>query len=160
VKHRFLLDENILYHAVKGVDRRDNPDLTATELVRTISRNCHGIVVNAGELMSRYYRHIQQLFKVRSPALEPVFLLREILLKPEKCELEYIDPPELPPDARIRQREDIHVIRAALVSRPVIVSAEPALVEDINSQPALALIALTAQEALQLALEINQDPQA
>ena len=153
MKHKFLLDENILHHAVKGVDTQDNPDSTATEFVLTFSKNCHSIVVNAGELLSRYYRHLRGLSKVRAPALEPVFLLREILHKLEKCEFEYVDPPELPPDVNIRQREDIHIVRAALVSHPLIVSAEADLRDDINSQPTLGLRAVTPQEALQLARE-------
>ncbi|MBI4443614.1 MAG: hypothetical protein HY649_09610 [Acidobacteria bacterium] len=152
MKHRFLLDENILHHAVKGVDAQDNPDQTATELVLTLAKNCHRIVVNGGELLSRYHRHVQTLSKVRAPALAPIFFVRELLHKLEKCELEYDDPPELPLGITIPE-EDKHIVRAALVSRPFVVANDQDLVEAINNQRTLELRALTAQQAIVLASE-------
>ena len=151
MKHRFLLDENILHHGIKGVDRHDNPDFTATTVLRLIAANCHTIVINR-DLLSRYWTHLQELFRAPAPVLQPVFFVREFLQNSDKRALEYVDPPELPTGVTI-PAEDIHIVRAALVSRPVIVSADEELVEKINAQPPLGLEALNPNDAIGRASE-------
>ena len=42
----FLLDENILYHAIRGVDLHDRPDDTATRLIHAIVGACHSLVIH------------------------------------------------------------------------------------------------------------------
>ena len=151
MKHRFLLDENILHHGIKGVDRHDNPDFTAATVLRLIAVNCHTIVINR-ELLSRYWTHLQELFRERSPYFQPAFFVREFLQNSEKRSLEYDDPPELPSGVTIPS-EDTHIVRAALVSRPFIVSADEGLREAINAQAVLGLKALSPNEAVELASE-------
>ena len=151
MKHRFLLDENILHHGIKGVDRHDNPDLTATTVLLLIAANCHTIVINR-ELLSRYWTHLQELFREPAPYLQPVFFVREFLQNSDKRVLEYDDPPELPTGVTI-PAEDIHIVRAALVSRPVIVTADEELMEGVNTQEVLGLKALNPKETVQLASE-------
>ena len=151
MKHKFLLDENILHHGIKGVDRHDNRDLTATTVLLLIAANCHTIVINR-ELLSRYWTHLQTLFREPAPILQPVFFVREFLQNSEKRSLEYDDPPELPLGVTIPP-EDTHIVRAALVSHPLIVTADEELVESVNTQAVLGLKALNPKETVQLASE-------
>ncbi len=46
MKHKFLLNEMLIYPAVKGVGEKDYPDSTAAELVRLIGENCHTLVAH------------------------------------------------------------------------------------------------------------------
>ena len=146
MKHRFLLDENILHHGIKGVDRHNNPDLTATTVVRLIGANCHTIVINL-EILSRYRTQLQRLSREHAPILQPAWFVRELLYNSDKRSLEYDDPPELPAGVTVPP-EDIHIVRAALVSKPLVVTADDDLWKSINTQKSLGLTALTPHEAM------------
>lgn len=151
MKHNFLLDENILYFAVKGTDEHDNPDDTAAQLVRLIAQNCHTIVMNP-ELVGKYEYHLRKLENVPVPAIEPAFFLSQLIKNSAKTRMEYADPPELPAGSKI-PRKDIHVVRAALLSRPLVVTADGPLRNAINAQPSLGFRALTPAQAIVLAKE-------
>ena len=151
MKHRFLLDENILHHGIKGVDRHDNPDLAATTVLRLIGANCHTIVINL-ELLTRYKTQLQKLARERAPVFEPARFVRELLHNSDKRSLEYDDPPELPTGVTV-PRKDIHIVRAALVSKPLVVTADEDLWKSINTQKVLGLTALTPHEAMPLSKE-------
>ncbi len=36
MKIKFLVDENVLYHAIRGVDKSDEPSLDATRFLATL----------------------------------------------------------------------------------------------------------------------------
>lgn len=151
MKHTFLLDENILYFAVKGVDEHENPDLTSAELLRLIAENCHKFILDR-ELANRYWRHIKELEQIPEPLQEAIALMRQLIINSEKGIWQFENPPPLPPGTNF-PREDLHVITAALISWPIVVSGDPGLRDAINGQPALDLTALTPREALGLARE-------
>ena len=146
MKHRFLLDENILHHGIKGVDRHNNRDLAATTFLRLIGANCHSIVLNP-ELLRRYNTQLRRLSRERTPILQPEWFIRELLHNSAKRSLEYDDPPELPADVAIPE-EDKSIVRAALISHPIVVANDENLVEAINGHPSLELRALYAVEAI------------
>lgn len=146
MKHRFLLDENILHHGIKGVDRHDNPDLAATAVLRLIGANCHTIVINL-ELLSRYRTQLQKLARERAPVFEPARFVRELLHNSDKRSLEYNEPPELPSGVTVPPK-DAHIVRAALVSKPLVVTADEDLWRSINTQQELGLTALTPPETI------------
>ena len=149
MKHQFLLDENILHHAIKGVDARNSPDLTATKLALLIAQNCHKIVMNK-ELWNRYWQHLPDLLRPRPSALEPLFLLNQLVKNSAKLIWDSPQAPELPQGITVPP-EDIPIVRIALISRPKVVTADGDLREAINSQPSLGLTALTPAEAIELA---------
>ncbi len=151
MKHNFLLDENILYHAVRGVDEHENPDHTATELLFLIAKNCHRITLST-ELLPRYWHHLKRLVREPAPALQPVYFMTQFIKNSAKAAVEYSNPPELPAEVRI-PAEDVHVVRAAMMVNAVVVTADGELREAINSQPALQLRALNPAEAIELAKE-------
>jgi hypothetical protein len=151
VKRRFLLDENVIHHAIKGVDEHDHRDLTSAELVLLIARNCHSITLN-GFLHDRYMVHIHKLQAVKSGVLQPVFMLSQLVLNPTKAVWEYDNPPRLPEGCHI-PAEDVDVVRSALISHPIFVSAEENLRRAINNCEALHLQAVSPREALAIAQE-------
>jgi hypothetical protein len=151
VKHSFLLDENILYHSIKGVDLYGNQDLTAMELVVLIARNCHHICYNSF-LLGKYRLHLAALRNQPSKLLEPAFFERLFFGNSLKAVREDAEPPHLPASAHI-PHEDIDVVRAALVSHPKFITNDPELMEAINGCQQLHLTVLTPQQAMQFASE-------
>lgn len=152
MKHRLLLDEMLLYHAIKCVDEDENPDLAAADLIRLIGENCHTIMADK-VLLQRYHGHIGKLFGTPSLLVPTAAFVVQLLENSTKFIRESNDPPELPPSVRI-PREDIHVVRAALISNPIVVTSERRLLNAINSQrEILGLRALRPAEALELARE-------
>ncbi len=151
MKRRFLLDENVIHHAIKGVDEHDNRDLTSAELVLLIARNCHSITLNRF-LHDRYVVHIRNLQAVKSGVLQPVFMLNQLVLNPTKAVWEHDNPPGLPEGCDI-PAEDVDVVRSALISHPIFVSADENLRRAINNCEALHLQAVAPHEALKTAQE-------
>ena len=151
MKHSFLLDENILYHSIKGVDLYGNQDLAAVELVVLIARNCHHICYNPF-LLERYRRHLAALRNEPSRLLEPAFFERLFFGNSLKAVREDEDPPRLPASANI-PNEDIGVVRAALVSHPKFITNDPDLREAINACEQLHLTAMTPEQAMPFASE-------
>ena len=140
----------VIYHAVKGVDEHENPDLTAENLVQLIGDNCHTVVVDE-ILRDSYSRHIKELLGKPWLQLRTVDFILRIVENSAKFVVESAELPELPATVKIPQ-EDEYVVRAALMSHPVVVTAEKRLLKAINSQSSLLhLIAKSPSEALELA---------
>jgi hypothetical protein len=118
VKHKFLLDINILYYATKGVDQNRRPDGTCIDLIRLIFLNCHSIRMDA-VLLERYKRHLAWLQKDPASMLEPLRALNSIMQNSRKAVLEEGNPPNLPVGIQIPQN-DVYVVRAGLVSQPLV----------------------------------------
>lgn len=149
MKHRFLLDFNIIYHAVRGVDEHDQPDTTCAELLLLIGRNCHTIVVNS-YLYEQYLARIYQLFRTKAPALPPIYFVGQLLCKAEKFAQEMNELPPIPNGVSI-PREDVEIVRSALVSQPILVAADGELRDAVNENPILGFMAVRPAEALVLA---------
>lgn len=143
----------ILYHAIKGVDEHENPDPTSSELVRLIGQNCHSIVANE-EVRQRYERHLRALF-ARPPLLtQAVNFVTEIFYNSSKFVLEGAAAPELPAGVKV-PKEDVYVVRAALLSRPTLVTEETGLRNAVNKQhDLLNLTALAPKDAIELAKDL------
>jgi hypothetical protein len=151
VKHSFLLDENILYHSIKGVDLHGDLDLTAMQLVVLIAKNCHNIRFNPF-LLGRYRQHLAALKNEPSKFLQPTFFETLFFGNSLKAVREDATPPRLPASANI-PNEDVDVVRAALISRPKFVTNDTALMDAINACEALHLVAITPAQAIPLASE-------
>jgi hypothetical protein len=151
VKHKFLLDMNILYYGVKGVDEHDRKDSTCAQLMLLIAKNCHSLTMSK-TLIERYTEHLEWLRRKPEPALEPLFVMNQLILNAEKTVWELTDPPELPPNTRIPEKDD-YIVRAALISRPWVVTCDNTLADAVNTQPSLNLRAIRPTDALLLAKE-------
>ena len=149
MKHRFLLDVMIVYHAIKGVDEAENPDQTSGELVRLIGANCHTVVAD-NELAERYSRHLKELLSIPSLLYKAIEFLSDVIYNSSKFVVEASPAPELPPGVKA-PRGDEYVLEAALISHPIVVTADKKVLRDINAQSVLGLRAVTPAEALELA---------
>ena len=149
MKHRFLLDLNIIYHAVRGVDEHDEPDTTCADLLRLIGENCHKIVFNE-YLIGEYLRRLAKLSQTKAPALPPIEFIQQLLFKAEKFIQETGELPAIPPDIDV-PTEDIEIVQSALVSLPILVAADGELRDAVNNSPILGVMAVRPTEALALA---------
>lgn len=146
----FLLDENILYHAVRGVDKHDRPDPSAAELLRAIATICHGIFVHQC-LLDKYGNALRKLKENPPRSLDAQNFIKQLLYNSAKATRHYADLPALP-EGLTAPREDLDIIRAALVSRSILVTNDSGLREAVNGHhDLLSLNALDAREALELA---------
>ncbi len=151
MKHKFLLDENILYSAIVGVDEHDNEDYNASNLVRLIAVNCHRIVFD-NELLKRYYRHLEKLKKRKSPINDPIFFLTQLVLNSEKADREHLKAPELPDEQRFPS-EDLHIVRAAYHFLAFLVTFDTELRVAVNSDQPKRIQALHPADAIMYAKE-------
>ncbi len=151
MKHRFLLDVNILYFGVKGVDENGRPDSTCSELTARILANCHTIRVDDA-LLERYKEHMDWLRGDPRSMPQPLGVLNSLLHRSDKTILEAGDSPPLPQGIQVPKKDE-YVVRAALHSRPAVVTCDHALKRAINEQSAAlgGLKAITPAEALELA---------
>jgi hypothetical protein len=141
----------VIYHAIKGVDEAENPDQTSGELVRLIGENCHTVVAD-NELTERYSRVLKELLSIPSLLYKTTEFLWEVIYNSSKFVVEVSPAPELPPGVRA-PRGDEYVLKAALISHPIVVTADKKLLRDVNAQSALGLRAVTPAEALEFAKE-------
>ncbi len=140
---------NILYYAVGGVNESGERDLTCTELILLIGKNCHRITMS-NELIGRYQEHLRWLEQKTSPVLPALSVLNQLILNSDKVVWEQGEPPEIPPAVQVPEK-DTYVVRAALISRPLVVTCDNALKDAINDHPQLNLRAIHPVEALPLA---------
>lgn len=140
----------IFYHAIKGVDEKENPDTTAQELIQLIGDNCHTVVADE-VLRGKYASQVSELLGKPWLLTQAADVILRVLENSAKFVVESLVPPEIPASVKVPP-EDIHVVRAALISRPIVVTAEKKLLKSINSQKdLLGLSAVNTAEALELA---------
>ena len=154
MKHRFLLDVMVLYFAIKEEREGEVPDLTCARLVQRIGENCHRIVANT-ELRRRYESHLSELFSEPRFQVRTALFLADIVHNAAKFVVEAAEAPALPQGLTPGMpHEDDYVVRAALISWPVIVTSERRLLDWINrNSAALGLEAIDPAEALARALD-------
>jgi hypothetical protein len=141
----------VVYHAIKGVDESGNPDQTSGELVRLIGENCHTAVADS-EVAEKYSRHFKELLSIPSLLYKTTEFLWEVIYNSSKFVVETSPTPELPSGVKA-PRGDEYVLKAALISHPIVVTADKDLLRDVNAQAVLGLRAVTPADALELAKE-------
>jgi hypothetical protein len=156
VRHKFLLDENIVYDAIRGVDRFEKTDDTSTRLVLTIVRVCHSLVIH-NDLRVVYIKKLNELKYARPLSLSPTYLFNQLLNRADKRTLEYQDLPALPEDCHDIPRKDRYLVQAALISHPLFVTADEPLYTALKNHPELEIEVLWPHEALERAKEIPED---
>lgn len=150
MRHNFLLDENILYHAIRGVDLHDQPDDTATRLIQTIVEVCHSLVIHE-VVRVRYIKILDRLKGQRSRYLSPAYFFNQVLKRAEKRSFEYEGLPTLPDECGDVPRKDEYLVRAALLSHPLLVTSDEDLYKALKKHPELRIEVLWPDEALQRA---------
>jgi hypothetical protein len=150
VRHNFLLDENILYHAIRGVDLHDQPDDTAGRLIETIVEICHSLVIH-DVVRVRYIKILDLLKSEKSRYLSPTYFFNQVLKRADKRTFEYEALPMLPEGCSDIPRKGRCIVRAALISRPLLVTADEPLYDAVRGHPELGIEVLWPHEALQRA---------
>lgn len=151
MRHIFLLDDNILYFAIRGIDRHNRSDETAARLIQTIVKVCHSLVIH-NEIMGRYIKILHKLRNERTTHMSPTYLFRQLLNRAEKRVLQYDDLPTLPLGCNI-PRKDEYLVQAALISRPLLVTADEPLYNALKDHPELGIEVFWPHEALEKAKE-------
>ncbi len=155
MRHHFLLDENILYHAIRGVDRHYLRDDTAARLIQTIVEVCHSLVIH-GDIMAKYLKIIERLRQDRSSYSQPVDFIKQLLFRADKRTLHYQELPKIPAGCNI-PREDEYIVQAALIIQPLLVTADEPLYDALKKHPELGIEVLWPHEALERAKESPED---
>jgi hypothetical protein len=156
MKHEFVLDENILYLAIKGTDERGERDTTSTRLLLLILKNCHKIVVDA-ELNRRYRKLIRTLERISRA--EPVIpemenFVRNLLQNKDKVMWHFSSLAPVPDEEKI-PRKDIHVVRTGYHFEAKIITVDKELAEGIYSLASSGerVVVLHPRDAITLAEE-------
>lgn len=150
MRYNFLLDENILYHAIRGVDQHDRPDDTAMRLIQTIVEVCHSLVIHE-VVRVRYIKALDILKRERSRYLSPTYFFNQVLKRADKRTFEYEDLPTLPGGCEDVPRKDEYLVQAALISHPLLVTRDQDLYNALKNHPELQIEVLWPHEALQRA---------
>ena len=152
MRHQFLLDENILYHAIRGVNRFNETDDTAARLILTIVKVCHSLVIH-NEVRVVYIRKLGELKHARPTHLPPTYLFSQLMNRADKRTFGYEDLPLLPEGCGDIPRKDRYLVQAALISHPLFVTADEPLYNALKNHPELGIEVLWPHEALVRARE-------
>ena len=145
MKPRFILDENIVILAQQALDEYGNPNVDFAELIRQIIDICHTLVVD-DVLWDKY---IEQLYNPRyhPPHTAPflIRLLSDALTVPEKVEGLGHTAPAFDDEGSIPDgsRDDTFLVRLAVETRAMLVTADGALRDDLESCGILSKYGLT-----------------
>lgn len=157
-RHLFLLDENIFPHAIRGVDRFDEPDQTARELIKNIAHRCHRIVVN-GPLSEKYWNRLKGLKREKRPESdETLRLVRQILAKGLKVAWAQATDAVSDPASAAVPAKDAYLVELARASGAILVSADEGLVRATQAAKGqLGVDARWPHEAMPLAEQPADD---
>ena len=152
---RFILDENVVILAQRGLDENDTPSLVCADLVQQIIDICHTIVVD--DVLWDKFEHQLNRPGYHDPQLGPhlILVLRNALTIPEKVtglgrtSPAFDDEEAIPPGSR----DDTHIVRLAVESQAMLVTTDGSLREDLASsgiQSTHSLTVVSPEEALHI----------
>lgn len=156
-KKEFILDENVLISAQTGLNDREQPDATCTNLVNNIIRICHTIVIDT----SLFNKYRSQLNRSRNrptiygAAMIPV-LMRAIQIPGKYDRFDRDSAPPFDGEETIPQgsQDDVPVsVRLAVLTGATLVTSDGPLREHLATsgiQEQYKLQVVTPQEALSL----------
>ena len=151
---RFILDENVVIFAQRGLDENDGPSLVCSDLVQQIIEICHTVVVD-DVLWDKFDDKLNRP-GYHNPQLGP-YLMRVLwnaLTIPEKVMgLGHTSPAfsgegSIPPGSQ----DDTYIVRLAVESQAILVTTDGPLREDLISsgiQSAHGLTVVSPEEALE-----------
>jgi hypothetical protein len=142
----------VLFFAIKKQNAKCEDDETCTNLIQLIGQNCHRIVVDR-TMREKYLGRLAEFFDQPQYLTQTVFFLTDFVYNSAKFIIETTEPPDLPTvTVDGIPKEDRYIVRAGLISLPIIVTDEKDLRDSINErQDVLSLKAITPAEALELA---------
>lgn len=115
MKHKFIVDENIFYCAIRGVDEYDNKDTSSARFLVYLLKNCHNICLDE-KCNKRFEKTIRiKLGNIsKTESVLPGFdlLIQDIVHTSEKIIREFSNSGEFPDDEKI-PRKDLYLARCA-----------------------------------------------
>ena len=144
----------VIFFAIKEENAQQQRDKTCANLIELIGQNCHSLVVDK-TMNAKYDSRLSEFFRQPHYQTQAALFLADVVHNPQKFFVEASAPPEVPPVvAGHIPREDHYVVKAALISHPIVVTDEKPLRDAINEHRSLLrLTAITPAEALELAKE-------
>jgi len=115
MKHKFIVDENIFYCAIRGVDEYDNRDTSSARFLAYLLKNCHKICLDR-ECNKRFEKTIQtklgNISKTEPVLPEIDLMIQNIIHTSEKIIRDFSNSGEFPDDEKI-PRKDLYLARCA-----------------------------------------------
>jgi len=159
MKYKFIVDENIFYCAVRGVDEHDRKNLSSARFLVYLLKNCHKIYLDK-ECNSRFQKsiltRIQRISKTKPVLPGMDLLIQEIIHTSEKIIWDFSDSPQFPEEEHI-PRKDLYIARCANHFSARIVTLDREFREKINDHAYLGskgVIAIRPEDAIMLVMEI------
>jgi len=142
----------VLFFAIKEENAAGQPDRTCASLTDLIGQNCHAIVVDK-TINGKYESRLSEFFGHPHYLTQAALFLVNVVRNPQKFVIETSEPPEIPTElVGSVPHEDRYIVKAALISHPIVVTDEVALLNAINrNHDVLGVKAITPAEALELA---------
>jgi hypothetical protein len=137
MKYKFIVDENIFYCALKGVDEHDNKDFSSARFLAYLLKNCHTIYLDK-EYNRRYENNIpNKLERISNNKNEHILpgidlLIQDIFHTSEKIIREFSNSLKFPDEEKI-PREDIYIARCANHFSAKIVTLDKDFREAVNA---------------------------
>lgn len=160
MKHKFIVDENIFYCAIRSVDEFDKHDTNSARFLYLLRKNCHKIYLDI-IANRRNENNIQkklesiELTDPIKPDIRIVSLINNIFHTSEKIIREFTESPGFPDEEKI-PRKDIYLARCANHSSAIIVTLDKEFRDSINAHASLkhnGVKALHPKDAMVLASE-------
>jgi len=158
MKHKFIVDENIFYCAIRGVDEYDNRDTSSARFLAYLLKNCHKICLDR-DCNKRFEKTIQNklgnISKTEPVLPEIDLLIQNIVHTSEKIIRDFSNSGEFPDDEKI-PRKDLYLARCANYFSAKVVTLDREFRDAINANPFLkekGIEALRPEDAIPLLLE-------
>ncbi|VVB92133.1 Uncharacterised protein [uncultured archaeon] len=139
MKYKFIVDENIFYCAIRGVDEYDNRDTSSARFLAYLLKNCHKICLD--EKCNKRFEKTIQIKLGKISKTEPVLpgidlMIQEIVHTSEKIMRDFSNSGEFPDDEKI-PRKDLYLARCANYFSAKVVTLDREFRDAINANPFL-----------------------
>ncbi|VVB85071.1 Uncharacterised protein [uncultured archaeon] len=160
MKYKFIVDENIFYCAVRGVDEHNNKDYSSARFLMLLQKNCHKMHLDK-EYNRHYEKNIQN--KLESISLKESDILgvgvakiiQDIIHNSDKTIRKFSASLQFPNEAAI-PRKDVYIARCANHFSAKIVTLDKDFRDAVNNHTFLnqnGVKALHPKDAIKLVSE-------
>lgn len=158
MKYKFIVDENIFYCAIRGVDEYEGIDRSSARFLTYLLKNCHKICLD--EKCNKRFEKTIRIKLGNISKTEPVLpgidiLIQDIVHTSEKIIRDFSNSGEFPDDEKIPHK-DLYLARCAYHFSAKVVTLDGDLKNAINANPFLkekGIEALRPEDAIPLVLE-------
>lgn len=153
MKKVFVVDENVIYHAARKVNNRDEPDEASSVFLNQLAENCHKMILEK-RIINKYFQIIDRL--EREQNIFPIGNFSKFFHSVVKNREKWIQiPGEIPKleDAGGISTEDVFLVENSNYSGRPIVSNDETLINELSVKENLDIEILTAKEAISLVSE-------